>query len=93
MTEEERWAVVDMVAADPQCGDLIREGGGIRKLRFATGGRGKRGGVRIVYYFHSRRMPVFLLTVFAKNERADLTRDEVHILAKAVKAIARAYGA
>ncbi|HVM78243.1 MAG TPA: type II toxin-antitoxin system RelE/ParE family toxin [Stellaceae bacterium] len=93
MTEEERWSAVDMVAADPECGILIREGGGIRKVRFAVGRRGKSGGVRIVYYFHSRRVPVFLLTVFAKNERADLSADETHALAKAAKAIARAYGA
>ena len=92
MTEEERWSAVDMVAANPECGDLIREGGGIRKVRFAVGGRGKSGGVRIIYYFHSRRIPVFLLTVFAKNERSDLAANEVRALAKAVKAIARAYG-
>jgi hypothetical protein len=47
----------------------------------------------VVYFYHSRRMPVFLLTTFAKNERADLTRIEVHQLAKAVKSIAKEYGA
>ena len=47
----------------------------------------------MVYFYHSRRMPVFLLTTFAKNERVDLTRIEVHQLAKAVKSIAKGYGA
>jgi hypothetical protein len=93
MTEDERMSVVDLVAADPECGDLIPEGGGIRKVRVGIGGRGKRGGARVVYFYHSRRLPVFLLTMFAKNERADLTRIEVHQLAKAVRAIAKAYGA
>ena len=93
MTEDERMSVVDLVAADPECGDLIPEGGGIRKVGVGIGGRGKRGGARVVYFYHSRRMPVFLLTTFAKNERVDLTRIEVHQLAKAVKSIAKGYGA
>lgn len=85
--------IVNELAADPERGDVIPEGGGIRKARFAAEGRGKRGGVRVIYYYHGRRMPLFLLAVFAKNERSDLSRDEVHRLAKAVKVIARAYGA
>jgi hypothetical protein len=93
MTEDERSAVVDLVAADPECGDRIPEGGGIRKVRVGLGGRGKRGGARVIYFYHHDRMPVFLLTAFAKNERVDLARTEIHELAKAVKAIAKSYGA
>ena len=48
--EEERFDAITMIANNPECGDLIPGGGGIRKVRFAIGGRGKRGGVRIVYY-------------------------------------------
>jgi hypothetical protein len=66
MTEDERSAVVDLVAADPECGDRIR------KIRVGFGGRGKRGGARVIYFYHHDRMPVFLLTAFAKNERVDL---------------------
>lgn len=47
--------------------------GGIRKLRWRRGGRGRSGGVRVIYYFHSDAMPLYLLTVFSKNERANLT--------------------
>ncbi len=93
LSDEERNDVVDELATDPELGDLIREGGGLRKVRFGIGGRGKRGGVRVIYYYHSRRLPVFLLAIFAKNERSDLTRDEVHRLARAIKAIAKSYGA
>ena len=92
LSAEERAAVVEMIAADPECGDLIQGGGGIRKVRVAIGGRGKSGGAGVVYYFHARRIPVFLLTVFAKNEKANLTKAERNALA-AAKTLARTYGA
>jgi len=50
--------------------------GGCRKLRWRAAGRGKRGGVRVIYYFHDDQLPLFLLTVFAKNEQANLTKAE-----------------
>jgi hypothetical protein len=92
LAEEERFDAITMIANNPECGDLIPGGGGIRKVRFAIGGRGKRGGVRIVYYFHDERVPIFMLTVFAKNERTDLSRAELNLLAKAAKTLARTYG-
>jgi hypothetical protein len=92
MTDEERAGAIDMIAAHPECGDLIPGGGGIRKVRFAVGGRGKSGGVRIIYYFHNERVPTFLLAVFAKNERANLTRAETNMLGNAAKMLARKYG-
>ena len=64
MTNEERTEAINMIAANPECGDIVSGGGGIRKVRFAIGGRGKSGGVRIIYYFHNERVPVFLLAVF-----------------------------
>lgn len=92
MTGEERTAAISMIAANPDCGALIPGGGGIRKVRFAIGGRGKSGGVRIIYYFQNERVPIFLLAVFAKNERANLTRSEVNMLGAAAKMLARKYG-
>lgn len=92
MTDEERAEAVGMIARNPECGNLLVGGGGIRKVRFSVGGRGKSGGVRIVYYYHDMDVPVFLLTVFAKNERATLTKDELGQLAKAAKSLARKYG-
>jgi hypothetical protein len=53
-------------------GDLIPGTGGVRKLRWALEGRGKRGGARVIYYFHNGYIPVFALTAYAKNERADI---------------------
>ncbi len=48
--------------------------GGIRKLRWGLEGRGKRGGARVIYFFHDPAMPIFALTAYAKNERADLSQ-------------------
>ena len=92
MTNDERTEAINMIAANPECGDIIPGGGGIRKVRFAIAGRGKSGGVRIIYYFHNERVPVFLLAVFAKNERANLTRAETNLLGKAAKMLACKYG-
>jgi len=93
MTDRERSEAIAMLAADPERGALLEGGGGIRKVRFAVGGRGKSGGVRIIYYFHDEHRPIFLLTVFAKNERANLSRAERNALAKVAKQLAMAYGA
>lgn len=75
MTRREVEALIELLAAEPESGALIRGTGGIRKVRFATGGMGKRGGLRVVYYFHNEAMPLFLLTVFAKNELARALRE------------------
>ena len=71
------------------CGAVLKETGGIRKVRFATGERGKSGGVRVVYYFHSEVMPVFLLTLFAKNEKDNLSKSERNSLAALAGELAR----
>lgn len=73
---EERLEIVEYVAANPKVGDLMQGTGGVRKLRWGRGGRGKSGGVRVIYYFHSGAMPLYLLTIFGKNERANLSQAE-----------------
>ena len=83
-TAEERAAIVDRVAIDPRCGVVIPGSGGIRKLRFGFGGRGKRGGARVIYLFGGDDVPVFLLAAFVKNEKADLTAAERQALSKQV---------
>jgi len=80
-----------MLAQDPCCGVLLEGTGGIRKVRFGLEGRGKRGGARVVYYYHSDEIPLFLLTVFAKNEKDNLTAAERHALADVVDIIVAAY--
>jgi hypothetical protein len=89
LTNEERSDIVSYLAAFPKDGDLIKGTGGIRKMRWRQSGRGKSGGVRIIYYYHSERMPLYVLTVFAKNERADLSQAERNELAKLVKILVK----
>jgi hypothetical protein len=90
-TAEERAAIVDRIASDPDCGVLIPGTGGIRKVRFGFGGRGKRGGSRIIYFLQGDEVPIFLLAVFAKNEKADLTPKERAGLAASIKEMIATY--
>jgi hypothetical protein len=87
----ERSAIVDRLAADPACGVLVPGGGGIRKVRFGFGARGKSGGARIIYLFGGEGVPIFLLAVFAKNEKANLSAAERNSLGKAVENLVRHY--
>jgi mRNA-degrading endonuclease RelE of RelBE toxin-antitoxin system len=80
MPDPEREAFIAYIAAYPEAGVRIPETGGVRKVRWGVDARGKRGGVRVVYYYHGATLPIFLLTVYAKNERDDLSqRDKQHI--------------
>jgi hypothetical protein len=76
MSNEERALLVDYLAYNPTAGDLIPGTGGVRKLRWGLEGRGKRGGARVIYFHHDAGMPLFALTAFAKNERADLSHQD-----------------
>ena len=80
LADADRRAIVDHLAANPTAGDLVEGTGGVRKLRWAHDGRGKSGGVRVIYYVHSEAMPLYLLTMFAKNERANLSKAERNAL-------------
>jgi mRNA-degrading endonuclease RelE of RelBE toxin-antitoxin system len=71
--------------ANPELGDLIRGTGGLRKARWSAKGRGKRGGVRVIYYWITRRDHVLMLVVYPKSARDDLTADERRLLAKLVE--------
>lgn len=82
---------MNYLAAHPKDGDLIEGTGGIRKLRWGRGGRGKSGGVRVIYYYHSSEMPLYLLTLFAKNEQANLSKAERNDLAKLVDILVEAW--
>jgi hypothetical protein len=73
MTEAEREAVVNVIAQNPEAGDLIEGSGGARKVRVARQGKGKSGGYRVITYYLDKGAPVFLLTVISKGQRADLT--------------------
>lgn len=82
MSDAERRAAVDMIAADPRCGDVMVGTGGCRKVRLAGRGKGKSGGYRLITYFAAENCPAFLLTVFSKGERANLSKVERNALGK-----------
>ena len=89
LSQNEQDEVVNIVAANPTAGTAL--GGGIRKMRFARSGRGKSGGVRVVFLFSGEDIPVFLLTLFAKNEKTTLTPKERATLIAAAKRIVADY--
>lgn len=83
MTEDERIAAIEQIAADPGGGDLVVRSGGVRKVRVAGRGFGKSGGYRIAVGYLNARKPVYLLFVLSKGRTANFTREQV----KAMKAI------
>lgn len=83
--QAERQGLIEFLAESPKAGVLIQGTGGIRKLRWAREGSGKSGGARVIYYFHNEHMPLYLLTIFGKGEKANLSQAERNELARLVK--------
>jgi len=92
LTDRETQGIINYLAIHPQAGIVMQGTGGIRKFRWATGNKGKSGGVRVIYYFHTDSMPLFLLTLFGKNEKANLSKAERNELSIFVKQLAKNYG-
>lgn len=92
LSEDERAALLDHLARNPDAGDLIQGTGGLRKLRWAVEGRGKRGGARVIYFFHDVDIPLFALTAYAKNENANLSRKDRNDFRRLVKSLVETYG-
>jgi hypothetical protein len=90
-TEDERAELVLYIAMNPDAGVIMPETGGVRKLRWGVKGRGKSGGVRVIYYFHDETLPVFMLNVFAKNEKANLSKAERNALRRYIPVMIAAY--
>ena len=90
MSEDERTALVDYVAANPEAG--ISLGGGLRKVRIPREGGGKSGGYRTIYVFGGRHMPIYLVTVFAKNEKDNLSKVEQAAAVQLSKMLVASYG-
>ena len=76
LSEEEHEELLFYLASHPGDGDEIPGTGGIRKLRFAVGGRGKSGGVRAIYYYYDEENPLFALLLYGKNEQVNLTPEQ-----------------
>lgn len=77
--------LIDQLAENPEAGDIIAQTGGIRKFRFARAGQGKSGSYRVIYYYYNPKNPVFLFTLFGKNEKANLSQAEKQAFYKAIQ--------
>ena len=75
-SEDEKRELIVYLAENPLAGDEIPGTGGVRKVRFAASGRGKRGGARVIYYYLDETMPIYALLAYAKNAKDDMTPDE-----------------
>ena len=81
LSAEECQDLIVYLAEHPKAGDIMEGTGGVRKLRWRRGSQGKSGGVRIIYYYHDDLMPLYLLTLFAKGDKANLSKAERNDLA------------
>ena len=79
-SDDERLEFIDFIAWHAEAGDVVPGLSGIRKIRWRRGGTGKRGGVRVIYFFYDDKLPVYLLRVYAKSERSDLSPEEKKLL-------------
>ena len=75
-SDEERADLVDHIARNPESGVLIPDTGGVRKMRWGRAGSGKRGGARVIYFYHHPEAPLYLLLAYAKAQREDMTQEE-----------------
>jgi hypothetical protein len=91
VSEKERAQIVSRIAADPRGGDLMPGTGGARKIRLAAPGQGKRGGYRVITFYSGEDIPVFLLSIFAKNEKSDMSQAEKNELRKILKILPQSY--
>jgi hypothetical protein len=80
--EQEREEFVSYIARNPDAGDVVPETGGVRKVRWGRAGAGKRGGARVIYFYHDDTRPLYLLLVYAKARKEDLSADEKRAVRK-----------
>lgn len=93
MTDDEIEQLVDYLSEHPTAGDEMAGTGGCRKLRVAGRGKGKSGGYRTITFYTGPDLPVFLITVFSKGERANLSKEERNSLQSMTKELVAAYAA
>ena len=93
MSDDERHKIVTFVSENPEAGDAIPGTGGARKLRFPFRSKGKSGGVRVITFYAGDDIPVFLLEVFSKGDRINLSQAERNEFKKTLGDMADSYRA
>ena len=91
LNADELDALKSFLAINPEEGVIIQGTGGVRKLRWAAKGKGKSGGVRIIYYYHNTEMPLLLLTGFAKSEMENLNAADKNAMKKVIPLLVSEY--
>jgi hypothetical protein len=89
LTEDARHAIISAVSADPLNGDEVRGSGGVRKVRFAGRGKGKSGGYRVITAYFGVDIPVYLIAILSKGERANFSAAEIAGFRKLTTEISR----
>jgi hypothetical protein len=87
--DAEREDFIEFIARNPDAGDIIPDTGGVRKVRWARTGSGKRGGTRVIYFYHDANRPLYLLMVYAKARQENLTADEKRTVRKLAATLKR----
>jgi hypothetical protein len=85
LADDEYRLLQEELVARPDAGRLIRGAGGLRKVRWAAKGHGKRGGIRVIYYWHVAEDQLLMLLAYAKNEQDDLTPRQRAVLRKIIE--------
>jgi hypothetical protein len=85
LTDDEYKGLQNLLTENPERGPVIKGGGGIRKMRYALPGRGKSGGVRVIYYWLRDDGQIYLLLIYPKSKKDDLTDRETALLREFVK--------
>jgi len=84
LDDESKQCLLDTLIAAPNAGDIIKGSGGLRKLRWGGSGKGKRGSIRVIYYWRFAEI-LYLLLAYPKNKKDDLSMQELKILSELVR--------
>jgi hypothetical protein len=85
LSEDSYIKLQQWIVDSPQRGNMIRGGGGCRKIRWMTPGQGKRGGIRVIYYWQKQTSQIFMLLAYPKNEATNLSQEQIALLGELIK--------
>ena len=91
MSGTDREELIAFLGANPMTGQIVAGTGGVRKVRWGLAGRGKRGGARVIYYYHGNQLPLFMLTAYPKNAKANLNQAERNNMKRLVEILVAGY--
>jgi hypothetical protein len=89
LTEDEYRSLQLHLSLDPERGTVVPGGAGLRKIRWRRRGEGKRGGIRVAYYWARTNEVIYMLFAYAKSDQGDLTREQVRLLARHIREVFR----